>query len=106
MSTYSDGLDTAPYPCSGMFHPLFPNTEEYSIETSRRQSAFLLSRSMVGCNSYLGHPFPKLTTRTLITLFFFFGIWYSIMKVTLKFFKGAWVEFLMLRGVRTAKYFL
>jgi len=36
MSTYRDGLDTAPYLYCWVFHPLFPNTEEYSIQTSQK----------------------------------------------------------------------
>jgi hypothetical protein len=36
MSTYRDGLDTAPYLCWWVFHPLFPNTEEYSIQMSQK----------------------------------------------------------------------
>jgi hypothetical protein len=35
MSTFSDALDTAPYLCYWVFHPLFPNTEKYSIQTSQ-----------------------------------------------------------------------
>src|SRR5437016_4607082 len=47
MSTYRDGLGTATFLCCWVFHPLFPNTEEYSIQTSQ----WAISKAVLGCRT-------------------------------------------------------